>query len=147
MAFLPNILDDTAAGRNDRLGLIRDLIETYKRKQWGWLWTEAVAHEKLDSSLGVSSYPAMVVVNPRKNVSVKMTTGFHKEGVDAFMRNVAYGKTAGSVVSSFDSFPELTAVQEWDGKDGVVPEEVNYYTIYQSYDTDNLIHSIAMWLI
>ena len=124
---MPHILDDTAAVRNQRLDLVRSMIETYKRKQWGWLWTESVAHPKLDESLGVSSYPALVVVNPRKNVSVKMTTGFHKEGVDAFMRNVAYGKTAGTVVSTFESFPALETVEAWDGKDGVIPEEVNEF--------------------
>ena len=79
----------------------------------------------MDESLGVSSYPSLVVVNPRRNVSVKMATGFHKDGIDGFMRNVAYGKTAGSVVSAFDSFPELDTVAEWDGKDGELPEEVN----------------------
>jgi len=126
IAFVPHILDDGAAARNERLDLLRGLIETYKRKQWGWLWTEGYAHPKLDENLGVSSYPSMVVVNPRKNVSVKMATGFHKKGVEEFMRNVAYGKTAGAVVSTFEKFPELSKVDEWDGKDGQIVEEDEY---------------------
>ena len=139
---MPHILEDTAAVRNERLELIRGLIETYKRKQWGWLWTEGFAHPKLDESLGVSSYPSLVVVNPRKNVSVKMATGFHKDGIDGFMRNVAYGKTAGSVVSSFDSFPELDTVAEWDGKDGELPEEVNINIYINIYLYINIIKRI-----
>jgi len=123
VAFLPHILDDTAKVRNERLDLLRSLIDTYKRKQWGWLWTEGFAHQKLDEQLRVSSYPSLVVINPRKNIAVKMTTGFHKKGVEDFMRNVAYGKTAGAVTSSFDSFPELSKVPAWDGKDGELPEE------------------------
>ena len=65
-----------------------------------------------------------MVVNPRKNVSLKMSTGFHKKGVEDFIRNVAYGKTAGAVIGSFDKFAEISAVEAWDGKDGVVAEEV-----------------------
>ena len=59
-----------------------------------------------------------------------MTTGFHKKGVEEFMRNVAYGKTAGAVVATFDKFPELSKVDEWDGKDGQIIEEVKilYFT-------------------
>lgn len=125
LAFLPHILDDGAAERNSRLDLLRSLIDTYKRKQWGWIWSESYAHPKLDEQLGVSSYPTLVVVNPRKNVSLKMSTGFHKKGVEDFMRNVAYGKTSGAVVGSFDSFPSLEAIEAWDGKDGQIPEEVS----------------------
>ena len=66
VAFLPHILDDQAAQRNERLEIIRGLIDTYKRKQWGWLWTESYAHPKLDETMGVSSYPSLIVVNPRK---------------------------------------------------------------------------------
>ena len=146
IAFVPHILDDGAAARNERLDLLRGLIETYKRKQWGWLWTEGYAHPKLDENLGVSSYPSMVVVNPRKNVSVKMTTGFHKKGVEEFMRNVAYGKTAGAVVSTFEKFPELSKVDEWDGKDGEVIEEVNilnfrdwYYSAVWPFDNGKIL--------
>jgi len=123
VAFLPHILDDTAKVRNERLDLLRSLIDTYKRKQWGWLWTEGFAHQKLDEQLRVSSYPSLVVINPRKNIAVKMTTGFHKKGVEDFMRNVAYGKTAGAVTSSFDSFPAISKIPAWDGKDGELPEE------------------------
>ena len=54
-----------------------------------------------------------------------MSTGFHKKGVEDFMRNVAYGKTSGAVVGSFDSFPSLEAIEAWDGKDGQIPEEVS----------------------
>jgi len=126
LAFLPHILDDGAAERNNRLALLQSLINTYKRKQWGWLWTESYAHPALDEQLGVSSYPTLVVVNPRKNVSLKMSTGFHKKGVEDFIRNVAYGKTAGAVIGSFDKFAEISAVEAWDGKDGVVAEEEEY---------------------
>jgi len=126
LAFLPHILDDGAKERNNRLDLIKGLIDTYKRKQWGWIWSESYAHPKLDEQLGVSSYPTLVVVNPRKNVSLKMSTGFHKKGVEDFIRNVAYGKTAGAVIGSFDQFPDISAIEAWDGKDGQLPEEDEY---------------------
>merc|ERR1711924_276447 len=43
----------------------------------------------------------MGVVNPRKHVSVKMLSGFHKSGLEEFFRNISYGKT-GTAVSTFD---------------------------------------------
>ena len=86
VAFLPHILDDQASGRNDRLKLLRDMIETYKRKKWGWLWTTVSSQPELEEQLGVSDYPSLIVVNPRKHLAVKMLQGFSKSGMEEFFR-------------------------------------------------------------
>lgn len=119
IAFLPHILDDTAKGRNDRLAMIRGVIEVYKRKKWGWLWAEAAQQPELEKQLNINDFPNVIVVNPRKHVSVKMLQGFHKSGIEEFFRNIAYGKT-GTAVSTFDEFAEIAEVAAWDGKDGEV---------------------------
>ena len=118
-------MDDQAKGRNDRIKLIKDVIEIYKRKKWGWLWAEAGQQPALEKQLNVNDFPNVMVVNPRKHVSVKMLSGFHKSGLEEFFRNIAYGKT-GTAVSTFDDFAEVADVQEWDGKDGKLEvDEVN----------------------
>ena len=118
-------MDDQAKGRNDRIKLIKDVIEIYKRKKWGWLWVEAGQQSALEKQLNVNDFPNVMVVNPRKHVSVKMLSGFHKSGLEEFFRNIAYGKT-GTAVSTFDDFAEIAEVQEWDGKDGKLEvDEVN----------------------
>lgn len=122
IAVLPHILDDTAKGRNDRLKMIRDVIEIYKRKKWGWLWAERAQQPELEKQLNINDSPNVIVVNPRKHVSVKMLQGFHKSGIEEFFRNIAYGKT-GTAVSTFDEFAEVVTVDAWDGKDGKLEVE------------------------
>jgi len=128
IAFFPHILDDQAKGRNDRIKLIKDVIEIYKRKKWGWLWVEAGQQSALEKQLNVNDFPNVMVVNPRKHVSVKMLSGFHKSGLEEFFRNIAYGKT-GTAVSTFDDFAEIAEVQEWDGKDGKLEVDEDEYDL------------------
>lgn len=122
VAFLPHILDDQASGRNDRLKLLRNMIDVYKRKKWGWLWTTVASQPELEKQLGVSDYPSLIVVNPRKHLAVKMLQGFSKSGMEEFFRNIAYGKT-GTAVSSFEEFAVIADVEAWDGKDAVIDVE------------------------
>ena len=136
-------MDDQAKGRNDRIKLIKDVIEIYKRKKWGWLWVEAGQQSALEKQLNVNDFPNVMVVNPRKHVSVKMLSGFHKSGLEEFFRNIAYGKT-GTAVSTFDDFAEIAEVQEWDGKDGKLEvDEVNL-----KFSTRNLFETKdCFWVI
>jgi len=62
------------------------MIETYKRKKWGWLWTTVASQPELEKQLGVSDYPSLIVVNPRKHLAVKMLQGFSKSGMEEFFR-------------------------------------------------------------
>jgi protein disulfide-isomerase A6 len=122
IAFFPHILDDMAKGRNDRIKEIKSIIEVYKRKKWGWLWTSAGEQPDLEKQLNVNDFPNVIVVNARKHVSVKMLSGFHKKGLEEFFRNIAYGKT-GTSVMTFDEFAQIQDVTPWDGKDGKIEVE------------------------
>lgn len=68
MAVLPHILDTGAAGRNSYLEVLLKLADKYKKKMWGWLWTEAGAQSELENALGIGGfgYPAMAAINARK---------------------------------------------------------------------------------
>ena len=115
-----------AKGRNERIKQLKALIEIYKRKKWAWLWTAAGEQPELEKQLNVNDFPNVIVVNPRKHISVKMLSGFHKSGLEEFFRNIAYGKT-GTAVSTFEDFANIADVDAWDGKDGELPiEEVSY---------------------
>ena len=79
ISFLPDILDTQASGRNNFLNILKELGDKYKAKLWGWVWTAAATHSKLEQALGIGGfgYPAMAVVNVRKKVSFTPSTGVH----------------------------------------------------------------------
>ena len=64
IAFLPHILDCDANCRNGHIEDMTKLGDKYKKKDWGWLWSEGMAQPDLESSVEVGGfgYPAMVVL-------------------------------------------------------------------------------------
>ncbi|KAG7248824.1 hypothetical protein CRUP_032757 [Coryphaenoides rupestris] len=53
IAVLPHILDTGASGRNSYLEVVKKMADKYKKKMWGWLWTEGGAQMELESALGI----------------------------------------------------------------------------------------------
>jgi len=127
IAVLPHILDDTAAGRNDRLKMINILIEKYKARSWEWFWTEGQQQEQLENLLGIGGfgYPAMAALNVRKQVRSTMTGSFTDKGVDEFLKYLAAGR-AGRNTQAFTEIPPIALIEAWDGKDGQLPEEEDW---------------------
>jgi len=123
ISFLPDILDSGASGRNNYISILKELGEKYKQKLWGWVWTAAGIHGKLQETLGVGGFgfPAMAVVNVRKKVFVGLRGAFSKEGIDELLRSIAVGR--GHTEKLSNGLPELSDVDPWDGKDGELPQE------------------------
>ncbi|XP_004211312.1 protein disulfide-isomerase A6 [Hydra vulgaris] len=123
ISFLPDILDTQAAGRNAYLDLLRELGEKYKKKLWGWVWTSAGVHPKLEKTLEVGGfgYPAMAVVNIKKKIFVLLRSGFGREGIDELLKGIAVGR--GRTQKLEDGLPTLSDAPAWDGKDGELPVE------------------------
>jgi len=123
IAFLPDILDTQASGRNGHIAMLKEMGEKYKKKMWGWVWTAAAVHANLESSLGIGGfgYPAMVVVNIRKKVFVGLKGAFSKEGVDELLKSIAVGR--GRTEKLPAGLPTIEKVAAWDGQDGALPEE------------------------
>lgn len=48
-----------AKGRNEKLKMLTAIGDHFKKQIWGWLWTEAGKHPKLEKSLriGGAGYP------------------------------------------------------------------------------------------
>ncbi|KAM9069782.1 protein disulfide-isomerase A6 [Sarcophilus harrisii] len=124
VAVLPHILDTGAAGRNSYLEVLLKLAEKYKKKLWGWLWTEAGAQHELETALGIGGfgYPAMAAVNTRKMKFALLKGSFSEQGINEFLRELSVGRGSTAPVGG-GIFPKINTVAPWDGKDGELPIE------------------------
>ncbi|OBS81445.1 hypothetical protein A6R68_20331 [Neotoma lepida] len=124
VAVLPHILDTGAAGRNSYLEVLLKLADKYKKKMWGWLWTEAGAQYELENSLGIGGfgYPAMAAINARKMKFALLKGSFSEQGINEFLRELSFGRGSTAPVGG-GSFPTITTREPWDGRDGELPVE------------------------
>ncbi|XP_059810624.1 protein disulfide-isomerase A6 [Hypanus sabinus] len=124
VAVLPHILDTGASGRNDYLDVMKAMGNKYKKKFWGWLWTEAGAQAELEDSLGIGGfgYPAMAAINARKMKFALLKGSFSEQGINEFLRELSVGRGSTSLVKGA-AFPKIYNVDPWDGKDGQLPVE------------------------
>uniref|UniRef100_A0A672NZK1 Protein disulfide-isomerase A6 n=1 Tax=Sinocyclocheilus grahami TaxID=75366 RepID=A0A672NZK1_SINGR len=124
ISVLPHILDTGASGRNSYLEVMRMMADKYKKKTWGWLWTEAGAQMDLESSLGIGGfgYPAMAAINARKMKFALLRGSFSETGIHEFLRELSVGRGSTATVGG-GALPKINTVEPWDGKDGVVSIE------------------------
>ncbi|XP_013916574.1 PREDICTED: protein disulfide-isomerase A6-like [Thamnophis sirtalis] len=100
------------------------MADKYKRKMWGWLWTEAGAQFDLENSLGIGGfgYPAMAAVNARKMKFALLKGSFSEQGINEFLRELSVGRGSTAPVGG-GAFAKINTVEPWDGKDGELPAE------------------------
>ncbi|KAK6490074.1 protein disulfide-isomerase A6-like [Huso huso] len=124
IAALPHILDTGASGRNAYLKVMMKMAEKYKKKMWGWLWTEAGAQMDLEQSLGIGGfgYPAMAAINYRKMKFALLKGSFSEQGIHEFLRDLSMGRGSTATVGG-GALPNINSVEPWDGKDGELPVE------------------------
>ncbi|XP_029451753.1 protein disulfide-isomerase A6 [Rhinatrema bivittatum] len=124
ISVLPHILDTGAAGRNSYLEVILKLADKYKKKMWGWVWTEAGAQLDLEKSLGIGGfgYPAMAAINSRKMKFALLKGSFSEQGINEFLRELSFGRGSTSPVGG-GALPKIYILEPWDGKDGELPAE------------------------
>ncbi|XP_035260754.1 protein disulfide-isomerase A6 [Anguilla anguilla] len=124
ISVLPHILDTGASGRNAYLEVMMKMAEKYKKKIWGWLWTEAGAQMELESALGIGGfgYPAMAAINARKMKFALLKGSFSETGIHEFLRDLSVGRGSTATVGG-GALPKIHAVEPWDGKDGELPME------------------------
>uniref|UniRef100_A0A3P9KWZ5 Protein disulfide-isomerase A6 n=1 Tax=Oryzias latipes TaxID=8090 RepID=A0A3P9KWZ5_ORYLA len=116
-----------AAGRNGYLEVMIKMAEKYKKKMWGWLWTEAGAQMELESALGIGGfgYPAMAAINTRKMKFALLKGSFSETGIHEFLRELSVGRGSTATLGG-GVMPKIHAVEPWDGKDGQLPVEEDY---------------------
>lgn len=124
ISVLPHILDCQADCRNDYIKVLAEMGEKYKKKMWGWIWTEAGSQYELENSLDIGGfgYPAMAVVNVKKMKYSILRGAFSKDGINEFLRDLSYGRGNTAPVKG-GQLPKIVKVEAWDGKDGELPLE------------------------
>nr|XP_040221956.2 protein disulfide-isomerase A6 homolog [Anopheles coluzzii] len=124
VSVLPHILDCNADCRNGYLKILQEMGDKYKKKEWGWLWTEGGAQLDLESTLDIGGfgYPAMAVVNLKKMKYSLLRGSFSKDGINEFLRDLSFGRGHTAPVKGAE-LPKIHTVEPWDGKDGQLPVE------------------------
>ncbi|KAJ8926879.1 hypothetical protein NQ314_020730 [Rhamnusium bicolor] len=124
VSVLPHILDCQSECRNNYIKLLTGLGEKFKKKMWGWVWSEAGSQLDLENALDIGGfgYPAMAVINAKKMKYSILRGSFSKDGISEFLRDLSYGKGNTAPVKG-QELPKINRIELWDGKDGVLPEE------------------------
>ncbi|KAK9155504.1 hypothetical protein Sjap_002984 [Stephania japonica] len=115
VAFLPDILDSGAEGRNKYLELLLSVAENYA-------WTASGKQPDLEKKVGVGGYgyPALVALNVKKGAYAPLKSAFELEHVIEFVKEAGRG---GKGNLPLESVPVIVQTEPWDGKDGQILEE------------------------
>ncbi|CAG9765967.1 unnamed protein product [Ceutorhynchus assimilis] len=124
VAVLPHILDCQSECRNNYIKMLTTLGEKFKKKMWGWVWSEAGAQTSLEEAVDIGGfgYPAMAVINTKKMKYSILRGSFSKDGIYEFLRDLSYGKGNTAPVKG-QAIPDIVKTDPWDGKDGELPSE------------------------
>ncbi|XP_019456934.1 PREDICTED: protein disulfide isomerase-like 2-3 [Lupinus angustifolius] len=122
VAFLPDILDSKAAGRNIYLQQLLSVAEKFKRSPYSYVWAAAGKQPELEKHVGVGGYgyPALVALNIKKGVYAPLKSAFELEHVIEFVKEAGRG---GKGNLPLEGTPTIVKTEPWDGKDGEIIEE------------------------
>ncbi|XP_054819499.1 protein disulfide isomerase-like 2-3 [Prosopis cineraria] len=122
VAFLPDILDSKAEGRNQYLQQLLSVAEKFKRSPYSYVWTAAGKQADLEKHVGVGGYgyPALVALNLKKAVYAPLKSAFELEHIVEFVREAGRG---GKGNLPLGGSPAIVKTEPWDGKDGEIIEE------------------------
>ncbi|THG06934.1 hypothetical protein TEA_021411 [Camellia sinensis var. sinensis] len=115
VAFLPDILDSKAEGRNKYLEMMLSVAENY-------VWAAANKQLDLEKHVGVGGYgyPALVALNVKKGAYAPLRSAFERDQIVEFVREAGRG---GKGNLPLESLPSIVKTEPWDGKDGQIIEE------------------------
>ncbi|KAK8951956.1 Protein disulfide isomerase-like 2-3 [Platanthera zijinensis] len=122
VAFLPDILDSKAEGRNKYLDILLSAAEKFKRSPYSYVWAAAGKQPDLEQQVGVGGYgyPALVALNVKKGAYAPLRSAFQLKQINEFVREAGQG---GKGNLPLEKVPSIVKTQPWDGKDGEVIEE------------------------
>ncbi|KAH1263423.1 Protein disulfide isomerase-like 2-3 [Glycine max] len=115
VAFLPDILDSKAEGRNRYLQQLLSVAENY-------VWVAAGKQPDLEKNVGVGGYgyPALVALNLKKAVYAPLKSAFELDQIIEFVKEAGRG---GKGNLPIEGTPTIVKTEPWDGKDGEIIEE------------------------
>ncbi|XP_058220147.1 protein disulfide isomerase-like 2-3 [Rhododendron vialii] len=122
VAFLPDILDSKAEGRNKYLQMMLSTAEKFKRSPYSYVWAAAGKQPDLEKNVGVGGYgyPALVALNAKKGAYAPLRSAFELEHIIEFVKEAGRG---GKGNLPLGSTPVIVQTEPWDGKDGEIVEE------------------------
>ncbi|KAG8387061.1 hypothetical protein BUALT_Bualt03G0214200 [Buddleja alternifolia] len=118
VAFLPDILDSKAEGRNN------------------YLWAAAGKQPDLEKHVGVGGYgyPALVALNLKKKAYAPLKSAFQRDQIIEFVKEAGRG---GKGNLPLEGSPEILKTEPWDGKDGQIIEE-DEFSLDELMGDDNI---------
>ncbi|XP_021300734.1 protein disulfide isomerase-like 2-3 [Herrania umbratica] len=122
VAFLPDILDSKAEGRNKYLEMLLSVAEKFKRSPYSYVWAAAGKQPDLERHVGVGGYgyPALVALNVKKGAYAPLKSAFGLEHIIEFVKEAGRG---GKGNLPLEGTPDIAKTEPWDGKDGEIIEE------------------------
>ncbi|XP_071736726.1 protein disulfide isomerase-like 2-3 isoform X2 [Rutidosis leptorrhynchoides] len=122
VAFLPDILDSKADGRNKYLETLLSIAEKFKRSPYSYVWADAGKQAELEKHVGVGGYgyPALIALNIKKAVYAPLRSAFEKDQIIEFVKTAGLG---GKGTLPLEGTPPVVKTEPWDGKDGEIIEE------------------------
>lgn len=122
VAFLPDILDSKAEGRNKYLEMMLSIAEKFKRSPYSYVWAAAGKQADLEKQVGVGGYgyPALVALNVKKGAYAPLKSAFELDQIIGFVKEAGHG---GKGILPLASTPVVVKTEPWDGKDGEIIEE------------------------
>ncbi|KAK9074078.1 hypothetical protein SSX86_006675 [Deinandra increscens subsp. villosa] len=122
VAFLPDILDSKAEGRNKYLETLLSIAEKFKRNPYSYVWAAAGKQPELEKNVGVGGYgyPALVALNIKKGAYAPLRSAFERDQIIEFVKAAGLG---GKGTLPLDGTPTIVKTEPWDGKDGEIIEE------------------------
>nr|GMC77056.1 protein disulfide isomerase-like 2-3 [Ipomoea batatas] len=124
VAFLPDILDSKAEGRNKYLETLLSVAEKFKTKPYSYVWAAAGKQQDLEKHVGVGGYgyPALVVLSVKNQVYAPLKSSFQHDHIKEFVREI--GELGGRGRNlPLAGTPTIVKTEPWDGKDGEIMEE------------------------
>ncbi|XP_073991268.1 protein disulfide-isomerase A6 homolog CaBP1 [Rhodnius prolixus] len=124
ISVLPHILDCQSDCRSSYINILKEMGEKYKKKMWGWVWSEAGTQPELETALEIGGfgYPAMAVLNAKKMKYSLLRGSFSSDGINEFLRDLSYGRGNTAPLKGA-ALPKISDCEPWDGKDGVPPQD------------------------
>ncbi|KAK1418165.1 hypothetical protein QVD17_27304 [Tagetes erecta] len=122
VAFLPDILDSKAEGRNKYLETLLSIAEKFKRNPYSYVWASAGKQAELEKNVGVGGYgyPALVALNIKKGAYAPLKSAFERDQIIEFVKAAGLG---GKGTLPLEGTATIVKTEPWDGKDGEIIEE------------------------
>eukprot|EP00440_Ansanella_granifera_P004790 gb/GFBE01005195.1/.p2 GENE.gb/GFBE01005195.1/~~gb/GFBE01005195.1/.p2 ORF type:complete len:296 (-),score=112.90 gb/GFBE01005195.1/:66-953(-) len=123
VAFLPHIYDDGAAGRNEKIKALDQVMQASKKdgKSVGFLWSQGGDQFELEEALGLQfGFPAVIAVNFGKGRFGVHRGIYDKDSISQFLTSLSRG---GTPLAPVPANAKAVKADPWDGKDAAPPAE------------------------